>query len=365
MAGEPSVMHYQLKNSSVCLHVRNPPPYERALWEFAEQIVAGEGINNPKYAGKLDYKNRSLCIKELTDADSGTYKFSFYDPDFKSKSEKHTVIVQEIVPRPVITVSALRSNLSAEFCNITVNCSIHNDWVSSVCDEDSCRTSQWSFSKVNITISTANRTLVCSGHNHVSMNNASENISTMCFIKSDPEHEKESQSPLLIVIVILFFMLLCGFCVFFIKWQISTQYNHNQTSTAQLRQNQTVVAQPQPESRVSTSSSSQAEASYENVEVARQSQRSQTSSTREELGSMQSQKVDTVYSVVQVPPVAPPLGKSESSKDTRGHKPEASAQGEAVSSMQIDTVYSLLQKPKHSKSQQNQQVSQDFRTPKI
>lgn len=118
---------------------------------------------------------------------------------------------------------------------------------------------------------------------------------------------------------------------------------HEQTSTAHLIQNQQVETQTQPEPRVSTSSVSQAEAAYENVNVIHPSQ---TSSTRQGLGSMPSQTVDTVYSVLEAPKV------SDRSKDTKGHQKTRDAPtsqsvtpGEAEQRVQIDTVYSMLQKP--------------------
>lgn len=130
-----------------------------------------------------------------------------------------------------------------------------------------------------------------------------------------------------------------------------------ETSTAPIIQSQPVEAQSVP--RVSTSSSSQTEASYENVGATQPCQTSSpTISPRDELGSKQSQKVDTVYSFLQVPNVTSSLGKIDSSK---GHMEvqEASTsryfpQDEAQHSAQIDTVYSVLQKPKNLKSQHHQ-----------
>ncbi|TDG99653.1 hypothetical protein EPR50_G00195990 [Perca flavescens] len=164
-------------------------------------------------------------------------------------------------------MSGLHSNLSVGFCNITVNCSIQDDWASSVCNEDSCETSQRSlFRKVNITIFTDNSSIICSGNNHVSTSNVSKSIETMCFRESNPEHEEASEQPIVIT----------------------------DTSTAPIIPSQPVEAQSEP--RVSTSSSSQAEACYENVDATQPCQTSSpTISPRDE----QSQKVDTVYSFLQ------------------------------------------------------------------
>ncbi len=88
--------------------------------------------------------------------------------------------VAETVPRPDIRISVISSNLSSAFCKITVNCSIQDDWMLSVCDEDGCRISQKSLSSVNITISAENRTVVCSASNEVSTSNVSKDMDAMC-----------------------------------------------------------------------------------------------------------------------------------------------------------------------------------------
>ncbi|XP_067381118.1 uncharacterized protein si:ch1073-220m6.1 isoform X1 [Channa argus] len=328
MAEDPSVTHYQLRNSSVCLHVRRPPPYNELKWSFAEKIIATSTSRNPAYADKVDYKpeNHSLCIKELTDKDNGVYEFSFHDSSFHLFTEKHNIIVEDHVPTPVIKMSVLRSNLSARSCNISVNCSIQEGWLSSVCDEDSCITSLKSLKKVNITISTDNRTVVCSGSNHVSESNVSESKDTTCFTITNPAYPEELPEHLVI----------------------------GQTSTSHLIQNQQLEAQSQPEPRVSTSSFNRAEAAYENVDAIHPNQ---TSSTRGQLGSASSQKVDTVYSILQRPKVTPALVTADSSNNTkRHHNTEQSSASysanplTAKQAMQIDTVYSLLQRPKKSEA---------------
>ncbi|XP_039996345.1 uncharacterized protein LOC120797114 [Xiphias gladius] len=368
VADDPVVTHYQLKNSSLCLHVRKPPPYKGCTWRFAETAIITSSEMNPKYAAKVDYNptNLSLCIKELTDNDAGIYTVTYSDSSFNLSSEKHRVIVQDGVPRPVIKISMAHSNLSAEFCNITVNCSIQDDWVLSFCDEDSCRTSQKSLSRVNITISTHGRTVICSGNNHVSRNKFSETVATTCFNKSNPEHKEASQPTIVIVVVVV--TLCASLCAFiaFMALRLFSEYNRHRghTSTIQLIQNQPVEEQPQPEPRVSTSSFSQAEATYENLDA---TQPSWTISPKDGLGSMPTQMIDTVYSVLHVPHVTPCLVEHDSCRDTKGHETieEAStsqpvAVDEAERHMQIDTVYSVLQRPKNLKSQHHQQVKQDF-----
>lgn len=112
----------------------------------------------------------------------------------------------------------------------------------------------------------------------------------------------------------------------------------------------------------STSSSSQAEAAYENVDAMQPSQTSSPNiSPREEPGSKQSQKVDTIYCLLEVPNETSSLGKSDGSKAAkRDEKIRAASNSrsvtldEAEQHTQIDTVYSVLQKPKDLQSQHHQ-----------
>ncbi|KAL4007110.1 G2/M phase-specific E3 ubiquitin-protein ligase [Sarotherodon galilaeus] len=248
MAEDSTATYYRLKNSSVCLNVRKLPPYQRVEWKFNNIFIADDTELNPNYTDRATYSagNLSLCINNLADTDTGIYEVS-YRRNFISVTEKHEVIVQDVVPRPVIIMSKLGSDQSAGLCSITVNCSIQDYWLWSVCDEDGCRTSQKSFSEVNITIFTENRAVVCRGNNHVSTNKASESL--MCF-KSNKDEVKSQQLILkgrLITVSIL--IILGAFSVFLVK----TKYK-----------------------------------SY------------QFSQTREEMISMESHKADTIYNCLEV-----------------------------------------------------------------
>lgn len=156
---------------------------------------------------------------------------------------------------------------------------------------------------------------------------------------------------------------------------ILLDYFQTQTSNAELIQSQPVETQPQgslPRPRVSSSSSSQTDAMYENVDDILASQTSNpTISQREELGSKQSQKIDTVYSILQARTVMASVGKSDNSKDSKGYKKmqdtmasQSVSLDEAEHTRQTDTLYSLLQKPNNLSSQCHQQVKQDVEKPK-
>ncbi|XP_028420157.1 T-lymphocyte surface antigen Ly-9 isoform X3 [Perca flavescens] len=185
-AEDPPMRHYRVKNGSLCLKVGGSPPFQDVKWHFNKKIIVMTKNITPNYKGKVDYNSsdHSLCIKKLTETDSGDYKISYIisstDSDVEESDEIHRLIVEDTVTRPVMRMSGLHSNLSVGFCNITVNCSIQDDWASSVCNEDSCETSQRSlFRKVNITIFTDNSSIICSGNNHVSTSNVSKSIETM------------------------------------------------------------------------------------------------------------------------------------------------------------------------------------------
>ncbi|KAL4007046.1 ATP-binding cassette, subfamily C (CFTR/MRP), member 12 [Sarotherodon galilaeus] len=263
-AEDPTATYYRLKNSSVCLNVRKPPPYKHGEWKFNTIIITVDTEINPMYKDRVVYSagNLSLCINNVADTDTGIYEVS-YSRNFASVSEKHEVIVQDVVPRPVIIMSKLGSNQSAGLCSITVNCSIQDYWLWSICDEDGCRRSQKSFSEVNITIFTENRAVVCRGNNHVSTNKASENL-TLCFIKSDSEHKDSSQPLAVIVRVTAVCVFLCGCFVFVAKSHCSKDRVSNQTQTAADLFIHSQPTEKQPQHEVSASSLS---LSYENEDV--------------------------------------------------------------------------------------------------
>lgn len=82
----------------------------------------------------------------------------------------------DAVPKPVLSISPLLSNQSAELCNMTVNCSIQEEWVMSVCGQESCTVTNRSLHRYYITIVAANNTIICIGSNQVS--NSSVSAST-------------------------------------------------------------------------------------------------------------------------------------------------------------------------------------------
>ena len=84
---------------------------------------------------------------------------------------------------------------------------------------------------------------------------------------------------------------------------------------------------------------------------------SHTNGSREGLGSVPTERVDSVYDVLHVPSVTLSPGENDSSTDAKLHRssqeaPTSQAVIENVAEhpMQIDTVYSVLQRPKNLKT---------------
>lgn len=176
----------------------------------------------------------------------------------------------EAVPKPIMRVTARHFNLSAELCNIIVNCSIWGNWALAVCDEDDCRVSQSSLSEVNINVTAGNGLVVCSGSNQVSRSSVSTNTEALCecnvtfglihtqiikllgllssemSIHVSPGFFKDEYNPKLlqlhpliitaIVAVVVVFVTVCA--IWLCKRFFSTQCNHHQVRWAQINSKQ-------------------------------------------------------------------------------------------------------------------------------
>lgn len=96
VAEDAVVTHYRVKNSSLCLHVTKPPPNISGSWTFVKTSIVSHQNINPNYKGKVDFYplNLTLCIRGLTDKDTGVYKVTFPDSKFEEVTETHNVIVQ-------------------------------------------------------------------------------------------------------------------------------------------------------------------------------------------------------------------------------------------------------------------------------
>ncbi|KAM9432175.1 uncharacterized protein ACWYII_016428 isoform 2-T2 [Salvelinus alpinus] len=187
---EPSVDQYGLKGGSICLAVAEPPEILKGLkWKTGSDIIVDDKEISPKYKEKVDYNsvNHSLCIKNLMETDSRIYMGSAINQrDWTDSSITYRLKVLDHVPKPVMDVTSL-FNTSVGLCDVTVNCSVKDGWMLSVCDSGQCTLSQQllSLSGVNIIISNGNGTIQCTGSNHVSTQTISQPMEDICIGEKD------------------------------------------------------------------------------------------------------------------------------------------------------------------------------------
>ncbi|XP_035598121.1 CD48 antigen-like isoform X2 [Oncorhynchus keta] len=171
--GEPSVDQYGLKGGSICLAVAEPEILKGLKWKTDSDIIVDDKEISPKYKEKVDYNsvNHSLCIKNLLNTDSRMYIISAINQrDWTYSATTYRLKVLDHVPKPVMDVTSL-FNTSVGLCDVTVNCSVKDGWMLSVCGWGQCTLSQqlMSLCEVNIIIiSNGNGTIQCSSSNHVS-----------------------------------------------------------------------------------------------------------------------------------------------------------------------------------------------------
>ncbi|KAJ4948938.1 hypothetical protein JOQ06_020459 [Pogonophryne albipinna] len=93
----PPAMHYRVKNSSICLHIKSSG-YQKEEWLFEKELIVLSKNITPMYKDKVYYnpENSSLCITKLNETDSGTYSFSFINSVLKRQTETHKLIVEDI-----------------------------------------------------------------------------------------------------------------------------------------------------------------------------------------------------------------------------------------------------------------------------
>ncbi|XP_020343923.1 uncharacterized protein LOC109894681 [Oncorhynchus kisutch] len=169
---EPTVDQYGLKGDSICLAVAEPEILKGLKWKTGSDIIVDDKEISPKYKEKVDYNsvNHSLCIKNLLNTDSRMYIISAINQrDWTYSTTTYRLKVLDHVPKPVMDVTSL-FNTNVGLCDITVNCSVKDGWLLSVCGWGQCTLSQqlMSLSEVNIIISNGNGTIQCSSSNYVS-----------------------------------------------------------------------------------------------------------------------------------------------------------------------------------------------------
>ncbi|XP_024293534.1 uncharacterized protein LOC112262074 isoform X3 [Oncorhynchus tshawytscha] len=173
---EPTVDQYGLKGDSICLAVAEPEMINGLQWRKGNDVIFGDKEISPKYKEKVDYNNdnHSLCIKNLMETDSGIYMVN-YRKHWKQSTTTYRLLVEDHVLKPVMDVTSL-FNTSVGLCDVTVNCSVKDGWMLSVCDSGQCTLSQQSPSLTggNMTISVLTGRIQCTSSNRVSTQTISQ-----------------------------------------------------------------------------------------------------------------------------------------------------------------------------------------------
>ncbi|XP_024293533.1 uncharacterized protein LOC112262074 isoform X2 [Oncorhynchus tshawytscha] len=145
---EPTVDQYGLKGDSICLAVAEPEMINGLQWR--------KGNDN------------------LMETDSGIYMVN-YRKHWKQSTTTYRLLVEDHVLKPVMDVTSL-FNTSVGLCDVTVNCSVKDGWMLSVCDSGQCTLSQQSPSLTggNMTISVLTGRIQCTSSNRVSTQTISQ-----------------------------------------------------------------------------------------------------------------------------------------------------------------------------------------------
>ena len=94
-AEDSPTRHYRLKNSSFCLRLGNSSQFKNIVWTFNnEVIVLNQEVNSHKDTMEYNPSDTSLCINNVTETDSGTYKISFVNSQNKYSTKTHVLMVE-------------------------------------------------------------------------------------------------------------------------------------------------------------------------------------------------------------------------------------------------------------------------------
>ncbi|KAK6291974.1 hypothetical protein J4Q44_G00377590 [Coregonus suidteri] len=125
---------YGLKGGSVCLPVEEPPEeLVRPRWKVNSTIIVTDKEVSPKYMEKVEYNpvNHSLCIKNLSEKDRGTY-IATYERNWEESTTTYRLTVQEPISKMVIqTDIKLLANQSCSvwlLCNVSVCSNLSYTW---------------------------------------------------------------------------------------------------------------------------------------------------------------------------------------------------------------------------------------------
>ncbi|XP_045068160.1 T-lymphocyte surface antigen Ly-9-like isoform X2 [Coregonus clupeaformis] len=125
---------YGLKGGSVCLPVEEPPEeLASQSWKVNSTIIVADKMVSPKYMEKVEYNpvNHSLCIKNLSEKDRGTY-IATYERNWEESTTTYILTVQAPISKMVIqTDIKLLANQSCSvwlLCNVSVCSNLSYTW---------------------------------------------------------------------------------------------------------------------------------------------------------------------------------------------------------------------------------------------
>ncbi|KAG7454976.1 hypothetical protein MATL_G00251640 [Megalops atlanticus] len=194
-------------NSSVILPAGDKQSKLSQLqWDINDKIIAvyiGGAVHthlDPRFGNRLHLYsgNGSLQINQLQMEDSGIYNAAaMYTGSTQFQNTEVQLVVYEKVSTPKMEV--LSNVSSAEFCNVTVNCStLHGLWVASDCSwtqgRFTCREtpSRDSTSSESLQITAAGDSIVCTASNPASTRNSSLPVKELCRTPApDPDEHRD------------------------------------------------------------------------------------------------------------------------------------------------------------------------------
>ncbi|XP_067109853.1 uncharacterized protein [Osmerus mordax] len=159
------------------------------IWKFNEDVVVryvpmSEDPVLKEYKNKAIFskENFSLLIKNLQEADSGSYSVTV-TRSVKEIKNLYLIVVQDKVDPPVLTVAW--NTFTADSCNMTVTCRTLNTSVSSTCNNITC--SQVGGDRGGVVTSTAplliyvsGGSIICNHSNQVSWAEDTKEIKALC-----------------------------------------------------------------------------------------------------------------------------------------------------------------------------------------
>ncbi|XP_036374845.1 natural killer cell receptor 2B4-like [Megalops cyprinoides] len=171
--------------------------------EYIRRYNETEIYGNYKNRVEFDQRNLSLLLKNMQERDSGIYTAIITDERGTDRDvATYTLCVQAATPKPQLSMELLF--FDGGYCNVSVNCSAKDDWVSYTCDHAHCTqvASKTPPSGLIIIVTATNGTIHCNSSNRVSMETQSKPMKDICE-KKEGTTSPDSVTNIIVAIVIL------------------------------------------------------------------------------------------------------------------------------------------------------------------